>query len=105
MNTGCEQACWNEWDEAALRRIMQQQRKITEASKKLEMKKLYQILIIIDHMADRPQLHKPDGRAASADEPASACGGLGCRACPARQHKLDAVIMAVRGPVTLRHLK
>ena len=32
----------DEWDESALRRIIQQQRKITEASKKLEMKKLYQ---------------------------------------------------------------
>ena len=32
---------WDEWNEAALRRIIQQQRKITETSKKLEMKKLY----------------------------------------------------------------
>ena len=40
-NTEREQAYWDEWDEAALRRIIQQQRKITEASKKLEMKKLY----------------------------------------------------------------
>ena len=39
MNTEREQA-WDEWDEAALRRIIQQQCKITEASKKLEMKKL-----------------------------------------------------------------
>ena len=47
-----EQAYWDEWDEPALRRIIQQQRKITEASKKLEMKKLYQVLIIIDDYAD-----------------------------------------------------
>ena len=47
--------------EAALRRIIQQQRKITEASKKLEMKKLYQVLIICDDLADVPQLHKPNG--------------------------------------------
>ena len=40
MNTEREQTYWDEWDEAALRRIIQQQRKITEASKKLEMKKL-----------------------------------------------------------------
>ena len=49
-----EQAYWDEWDEAALRRIIQQQRKITEASKKLEMKKLYQVLIICDNLADVP---------------------------------------------------
>ena len=61
MNTEREQAYWDEWDEAALRRIIQQQRKITEASKKLEMKKLYQVLIIIDDHADAPQLHKPHG--------------------------------------------
>ena len=41
VNTEREQAYWDEWDESALRRIIQQQRKITEASKKLEMKKLY----------------------------------------------------------------
>ena len=51
----------DEWDEAALRRIIQQQRKITEASKKLEMKKLYQALVVIDDFADTPQLHKPHG--------------------------------------------
>ena len=56
-----EQAYWNEWDEAALRGIIQRQRKITETSKKLEMKKLYQVLIICDDFADSPQLHKPHG--------------------------------------------
>ena len=44
-----------------MRRIIQQQRKITEASKKLEMKKLYQVLVVIDDFADTPQLHKPHG--------------------------------------------
>ena len=61
MNTEREQTCWDEWDEAALRRIIQHQRKITEASKKLEMKKLYQVLIILDDVANMPQLHKPNG--------------------------------------------
>ena len=61
MNTEREQAYWEDWDEAALRRIIQQQRKITETSKKLEMKKLYQVLIILDDLADMPQLHKPNG--------------------------------------------
>ena len=65
MNTEREQAYWDEWDEPALRRIIQQQRKITEASKKLEMKKLYQVLIICDDMADTPQLHKPNGALAT----------------------------------------
>ena len=59
MNTEREQAYWDEWDKAALRRIIQQQCKITEASKKLEMKKLYQALIICDDLADVPQLTDP----------------------------------------------
>ena len=59
VNTEREQTYWGEWDEAALRRIIQ--RKITEASKKLEMKKLYQVLVVIDDFADTPQLHKPHG--------------------------------------------
>ena len=61
MNTEREQTYWDEWDEAALRRITQQQRKITEASRGLEMKKLYQVLVVIDDFADTPQLHKPHG--------------------------------------------
>ena len=61
VNTEREQTYWDKWDEAALRRIIQQQRKITEASKKLEMKKLYQVLIICDDLADVPQLHRPNG--------------------------------------------
>ena len=61
VNTEREQTYWDEWDEAALRRIIRQQRKITEASKKLEMKKLYQVLVVIDDFADTPQLHKPHG--------------------------------------------
>ena len=58
VNTEREQAYYDEWDEAALRGIIQRQRKITETSKKLEMKKLYQVLIICDDFADSPQLHK-----------------------------------------------
>ena len=33
----------------------------TETLKKLEMKKLYQVLIILDDLADMPQLHKANG--------------------------------------------
>ena len=61
VNTEKEQAYWEDWDEAALRGIIQKQRKITETSKKLEMKKLYQVLIILDDLADMPQLHKANG--------------------------------------------
>ena len=60
MNTEQEQAYWEDW-EAALRGIIQRQRKITETSKKMEMKKLYQALVILDDVADMPQLHKPNG--------------------------------------------
>ena len=52
FNTEREQAYYDEWDEAALRGIIQRQRKITETSKKLETKKLYQVLIILDDYAD-----------------------------------------------------
>ena len=61
MNTERERAYYDEWDEAAMRDIIQRKRKITETSKKLEMKKLYQVLIICDDFADSPQLHKPHG--------------------------------------------
>ena len=50
INTEREQAYYDEWDEAALRGIIQRQRKITETSKKLEMKKLYQVLIRGRHL-------------------------------------------------------
>ena len=49
----------NTEQEQALRGIIQRQRKITETSKKMEMKKLYQV--ILDDVADMPQLHKPNG--------------------------------------------
>ena len=69
MNTEREPAYWDEWDEPALRRIIQQQRNITEASKKLEMKKLYQVLIIIDDYADSPRPTAPlTPRPAHADQ-------------------------------------
>ena len=61
MNTEQEQAYWEDWNEAALRGIIQRQRKITKTSKKMEMKKLYQVLVILDDVADMPQLHKPNG--------------------------------------------
>ena len=48
VNTEREQTYWDEWDEAALQRIIQQ-RKITEAS------------IVIDNFAGTTQLHKPHG--------------------------------------------
>ena len=73
VNTEREQAYWDEWDESALRRIIQQQRKITEASKKLEMKKLYQVLVVIDDFADTPQLHKPHGALDTSSSEAVAC--------------------------------
>ena len=44
--TDCEQVYFEDWDESALRRIINQQRKITETSKQLKMKQLYQILVV-----------------------------------------------------------
>ena len=60
VNTEREQAHWNEWDEAALRRHPAAARDYG-ASKKLEMKKLNQVLIICDDLADVPLLHRPNG--------------------------------------------
>ena len=45
VNTERERAYYDEWDDAALRDIIQ-------TSKKLEMKKLYQVLIICDDFAE-----------------------------------------------------
>ena len=44
VNTEREQTCWDEWDEAALRRIIQQQRKITEA---LSVEGVFQMAYIL----------------------------------------------------------
>ena len=64
VNTDREQVYFEDWDEAALRRIINQQRKITETSKQLKMKQLYQILLVIDDFADSPSLHKKTGDSA-----------------------------------------
>ena len=61
VNTDREQSWWDEWDEGALRNILAQQKKITQQSKQLGMKKLYQVLIVLDDMADSPQVHKKTG--------------------------------------------
>ena len=65
--TDREQVYFEDWDEAALRQIIRQQRKITETSKQLKMKQLYQILILIDDFANSPHLHNtPTTRTAKA---------------------------------------
>ena len=61
VNTDREQCWWDEWDEGALRQILAQQKKITQQSKQLGMKKLYQVLVCLDDMADSPQVHKKTG--------------------------------------------
>ncbi|CAE7598869.1 unnamed protein product, partial [Symbiodinium sp. CCMP2456] len=63
-DTDREKVYFEDWDEAALRRIIAQQRKITQKSKELGMKRLYQILVVIDDFADSPHLHKRTGDAA-----------------------------------------
>ena len=59
-----EQTYFEEWDEPALRQIIRQQRKITETSKQLKMRSLFQILIVIDDFADNPHLRKRSGDSA-----------------------------------------
>ena len=56
-----EKAYFEDWDEAALWQIIQQQRKITETSKQLKMRKLYQILLVIDNEADSGFMNKKTG--------------------------------------------
>ena len=62
--TDREQTYFEEWDEPALRQIIRQQRKITETSKQMKLRSLYQILIVIDDFADNPHLHKRSGDSA-----------------------------------------
>ncbi|CAE7249636.1 unnamed protein product, partial [Symbiodinium sp. CCMP2456] len=64
IDTDREKVYFEDWDESALRQIIAQQRKITQKSKELGMKRLYQILIVIDDFADSPHLHKRTGDAA-----------------------------------------
>ena len=64
VNTDREQVYFENWDEAGLRHIIDQQRKVTQVSKEMRMKRLYQILILIDDFADSPHLHKRTGDAA-----------------------------------------
>ena len=61
VNTDREQCWWSEWDEGALRQILAQQKKITQKSKELGMKRLFQVLVVLDDMADTPQVHKKTG--------------------------------------------
>ena len=62
VNTDREQCWWDEWDEGALRQILAQQKKITQQSKQLGMKKLYQVLVCLDDMADSPAGAQEDRR-------------------------------------------
>ena len=64
VNTDREQVYFEEWDGAALRRIIRQQRKITETSKQMKLRSLFQILVVIDDFADNPHLHKKTGDSA-----------------------------------------
>ena len=46
-------------DEDALRRIIEQQKRITQQSKRLDMRKLYRGLVVLDDLAPSPQPHEP----------------------------------------------
>ena len=61
VNTEREQVYFDKWDEGALRTIIEQQKKITRTSKQLGLKKLYQVLVVIDDFADQPELHRRTG--------------------------------------------
>ena len=61
VNTEREKVYFDRWDEAALRGIIEQQKKITRKTKQLGFKKLYEILVVIDDFADQPELHRRTG--------------------------------------------
>ena len=57
VNTDREQVYFDKWDEGALRTIIE----LTRTSKQLGLKKLYQVLVVIDDYADQPELHRRTG--------------------------------------------
>ena len=61
VNTEREKVYFDKWDEGALRTIIEQQKKITRTSKQLGLKKLFQVLVVIDDFADQPELHRRTG--------------------------------------------
>ena len=61
VNTDREQCFFEDWDEAALRKIMADQKRITQKSKELGLKKLYQVLVVLDDLADNPAVHRKTG--------------------------------------------
>ena len=61
VNTDREQCWWEDWDEGALRKIIADQKRITQKSKELGLKKLYQVLIVLDDHADNPAVHRKTG--------------------------------------------
>ena len=63
VNSEREQVCFDKWDEGALRTIIEQQKKITRTSKQLGLKKLSQVLVVIDDFANQPELHRRTGTA------------------------------------------
>ena len=62
VNTDREQCWWEDWDEGALRKIIADQKRITQKSKELGLKKLYSVLVVLDDHADNPAVHRQDGR-------------------------------------------
>ena len=64
VNMEREKVLFDTWDEAALRTIIEQQRRITKTSKELGLKKLYGVAVIVDDFSDQPELHKKNGEGA-----------------------------------------
>ncbi|CAE7238133.1 unnamed protein product [Symbiodinium natans] len=61
VNTDREQCWWEDWDEGALRKIISDQKRITQKSKELGLKKLYSVLVVLDDHADNPAAHRKTG--------------------------------------------
>ncbi|CAE7195794.1 unnamed protein product [Symbiodinium natans] len=61
VNTDREQCWWEDWDEGALRKIIADQKRITQKSKELGLKKLYSVLVVLDDHADNAAVHRKTG--------------------------------------------
>ncbi|CAE7558183.1 unnamed protein product [Symbiodinium natans] len=99
VNTDREQCWWEDWDEGALRKIIADQKRITQKSKELGLKKLYQVLVILDDHADNPAVHRKTGDGLSLVPEAT---GNGEKATAAGRFTQDLAV-AERGPRSLHY--
>ena len=55
-----EQWAWDHYDPAAMFAVVEQQRRVTEAAKAQGLKRLFNVLIVVDDFADDPRMSRQD---------------------------------------------